>query len=66
MQRLAKAMQQDGKDVCSFSAGEPDFDTPAHIKTAAKQALDLGKTKYGAAAGELRLREAIATKLQLG
>ncbi len=61
---LAKAMQQDGKDVCSFSAGEPDFDTPAHIKTAAKQALDLGKTKYGAAAGELRLREAIATKLQ--
>jgi aspartate aminotransferase len=61
---LAKAMQQDGKDVCSFSAGEPDFDTPVHIKTAAKQALDLGKTKYGAAAGELRLREAIATKLQ--
>jgi aspartate aminotransferase len=61
---LAKAMQQDGKDVCSFSAGEPDFDTPAHIKTAAKQALDLGKTKYGPAAGELRLREAIATKLQ--
>jgi aspartate aminotransferase len=61
---LAKAMQQDGKDVCSFSAGEPDFDTPAHIKTAAQQALDLGKTKYGAAAGEIRLREAIATKLQ--
>ncbi len=61
---LAKAMQQDGKDVCSFSAGEPDFDTPAHIKTAAKQALDLGKTKYGPAAGEMRLREAIATKLQ--
>jgi aspartate aminotransferase len=61
---LAKAMQQDGKDVCSFSAGEPDFDTPAHIKAAAKQALDLGKTKYGPAAGEMRLREAIATKLQ--
>ncbi len=61
---LAKAMQKDGKDVCSFSAGEPDFDTPAHIKAAAKQALDRGKTKYGAAAGELQLREAIATKLQ--
>ena len=60
---MAKAMQQDGKDVCSFSAGEPDFDTPEHIKAAAKQALDLGKTKYGAAAGELRLREAIARKL---
>ncbi|WP_310411894.1 pyridoxal phosphate-dependent aminotransferase [Chamaesiphon sp. OTE_8_metabat_110] len=61
---LAKAMQQDGKDICSFSAGEPDFDTPEHIKAAAKQALDLGKTRYGAAAGEPHLRQAIATKLQ--
>jgi aspartate aminotransferase len=61
---MAKAMQQDGKDICSFSAGEPDFDTPAHIKAAAKQALDSGKTKYGAAAGEPQLREAIASKLQ--
>ncbi len=61
---MAKAMQQDGHDVCSFSAGEPDFDTPEHIKAAAKQALDHGKTKYGAASGELRLREAIANKLQ--
>ncbi|WP_295614095.1 pyridoxal phosphate-dependent aminotransferase [Chamaesiphon sp. GL140_3_metabinner_50] len=61
---LAKAMQQDGKDVCSFSTGEPDFDTPAHIKDAAKQALDRGITKYGAAAGEPLLRQAIATKLR--
>jgi aspartate aminotransferase len=61
---MAKAMQKDGKDVCSFSAGEPDFDTPEHIKAAAKQALDRGKTKYGAAAGEPQLREAIAHKLQ--
>ena len=61
---MAKAMQQDGKDICSFSAGEPDFDTPAHIKEAAKQALDRGKTRYGAAAGEPQLREAIAHKLQ--
>ena len=61
---LAKAMQLDGKDICSFSAGEPDFDTPEHIKAAAKQALDLGKTRYGAAAGEPQLRQAIATKLQ--
>lgn len=60
----AKAMQLEGKDVCSFSAGEPDFDTPKHIKDAAKQALDLGKTKYGGAAGEPQLREAIANKLQ--
>jgi aspartate aminotransferase len=61
---MAKAMQKDGKDICSFSAGEPDFDTPEHIRSAAKKALDGGKTKYGAAAGEPQLREAIATKLQ--
>jgi aspartate aminotransferase len=61
---LAKAMQLDGKDICSFSAGEPDFDTPEHIKAAAKQALDRGKTRYGAAAGEPQLRQAIATKLK--
>jgi aspartate aminotransferase len=60
----AKAMQADGLDVCSFSAGEPDFDTPEHIKTALKQALDSGKTRYGAAAGEAGLREAIAQKLR--
>ena len=60
----AKAMKAEGLDVCSFSAGEPDFDTPEHIKTAAKEALDAGKTKYGPAAGEPKLREAIARKLQ--
>ncbi len=59
----AKAMKAEGLDVCSFSAGEPDFDTPQHIKEAAKKALDEGKTKYGAAAGELPLRKAIANKL---
>ncbi|MEW5859776.1 MAG: pyridoxal phosphate-dependent aminotransferase [Cyanobacteriota bacterium] len=60
----AKAMKAEGIDVCSFSAGEPDFDTPAHIKAAAKKALDEGKTKYGPAAGEPKLREAIARKLR--
>lgn len=60
----AKAMKAAGIDVCSFSAGEPDFDTPEHIKAAAKQALDAGKTKYGPAAGEPKLREAIAHKLK--
>lgn len=60
----AKAMKAEGMDICSFSAGEPDFDTPAHIKAAAKQALDAGKTKYGPAAGEQKLREAIARKLK--
>jgi aspartate aminotransferase len=60
----AKAMKQEGIDVCSFSAGEPDFDTPAHIKAAATKALEQGKTKYGAASGEPQLREAIAHKLK--
>lgn len=60
----AKAMKAEGIDVCSFSAGEPDFDTPDHIKAAAQQALDQGKTKYGPANGEPALRAAIAQKLQ--
>ncbi|MBD2426059.1 pyridoxal phosphate-dependent aminotransferase [Phormidium sp. FACHB-1136] len=60
----AKAMKADGLPVCSFSAGEPDFDTPDHIKAAAKAALDQGKTRYGPAAGEPALRQAIANKLQ--
>jgi aspartate aminotransferase len=60
----AKAMKAEGLPVCSFSAGEPDFDTPDHIKAAAKAALDQGKTRYGPAAGEPALRQAIAQKLQ--
>ena len=60
----AKAMKREGIDICSFSAGEPDFDTPDHIKAAAVEALRLGKTKYGPAPGEPKLREAIARKLQ--
>lgn len=60
----AKAMKDQGIDVCSFSAGEPDFDTPTHIKAAAEKALAEGKTKYGPAAGEPKLREAIARKLR--
>ncbi len=59
----AKSMRAKGIDVCSFAAGEPDFDTPTHIKEAAKLALDQGKTKYTAAAGIIELRQAIASKL---
>ncbi|WP_019502804.1 pyridoxal phosphate-dependent aminotransferase [Pseudanabaena sp. PCC 6802] len=59
----AKALKASGMDICSFSAGEPDFDTPEHIKAAAKQALDRGKTKYGPAAGMPELKQAIADKL---
>jgi aspartate aminotransferase len=60
----AKAMKAQGIDICSLSAGEPDFDTPEFIKAAAKKALDEGKTKYGPAAGEPKLRQAIAKALQ--
>lgn len=60
----AKAMRAEGIDVCSLSTGEPDFDTPEHIKAAAKQALDAGKTKYGPVAGEVQLKAAIARKLE--
>lgn len=60
----AKAMKREGIDVISFSVGEPDFDTPVHIRAAAEAALEQGKTRYGAAAGEPGLREAIALKLQ--
>jgi aspartate aminotransferase len=60
----SKAMKAAGVDVCSFSVGEPDFLTPAHIVKAAETALDQGKTRYGPAAGEPKLRDAIAQKLQ--
>ena len=54
----AKAMQAAGQDVCSFAAGEPDFDTPEHIKDAAIAALKAGQTKYAATAGIEPLRRA--------
>ncbi len=56
----AKAMLAAGADVCSFAAGEPDFDTPQHIKDACIAALQAGKTKYVATAGIEDLRKAIA------
>lgn len=60
----AKAMRKEGIDVISFSVGEPDFDTPDHIKAAAVAALDNGKTRYGPVAGEPQLKQAISNKLQ--
>jgi len=59
----AKALKAEGHDICSLSAGEPDFDTPAFICEAAAQALRDGQTRYGPAAGEPALRGAIAAKL---
>jgi len=60
----AKAMKAEGIDVCGFGAGEPDFDTPEHIKAAAIEAINAGFTKYTPSAGIPELRQAIADKLQ--
>src|SRR6266576_5444015 len=59
----AKAMKAEGIDVCGFGAGEPDFDTPEHIKKATIDALQAGFTKYTPSAGIPELRQAIAEKL---
>ncbi|MDR0902153.1 MAG: pyridoxal phosphate-dependent aminotransferase [Opitutaceae bacterium] len=56
----AKALLAAGEDVCGFAAGEPDFDTPDHIKEAAAAALKAGKTKYAPTPGIPPLRAAIA------
>jgi aspartate aminotransferase len=58
----AKALQAAGEDVCGFAAGEPDFDTPEHIKEACIAALKAGKTKYGATPGLEPLRQAIVER----
>ena len=60
----AKAMKAAGEDVVGFGAGEPDFDTPQHIKDACAKALASGFTKYTPASGILELREAIADKFK--
>jgi aspartate aminotransferase len=60
----AKAMAAEGIDVVNFGVGEPDFDTPAHVKDAAKRALDEGFTKYTPAAGMLPLKDAVMEKFR--
>ena len=60
----AKEMRAKGIDVIGFGAGEPDFDTPEHIKEAAKRAIDEGFTKYTPPAGIPELRKAVAEKLK--
>jgi aspartate aminotransferase len=60
----AKAMKSEGIDVCGFGAGEPDFDTPEHIKAAAIAALEAGFTKYTPSSGIPELRQAISEKLE--
>lgn len=60
----AAALKAEGKDVLGFGAGEPDFDTPSHIKDAAVAALAAGQTKYTPSSGTVALKDAIIAKLQ--
>jgi aspartate aminotransferase len=60
----ARELKAAGRDVIGLAAGEPDFDTPEHIKEAAKAAMDRGETKYTAVSGTPELRQAIVSKLK--
>ena len=60
----AKSMRAEGVDVVSFGAGEPDFDTPEHIKQAARNGLDTGVAKYTSVVGIEALREAVVQTMQ--
>jgi aspartate aminotransferase len=64
MYEEAIGLMEQGIDLIHLEVGRPNFDTPLHIKEAAKKALDDGIVHYGAFAGELKLREAIASKLK--
>ena len=66
MSRKARELKAQGKNVISLSLGEPDFDTPTHIKEAAKRAMDAGKTKYPPVGGIAELKEAIVNKYKTG
>ena len=60
----ARELKAAGRDVIGLGAGEPDFDTPAHIIAAAKVAMDAGETRYTAVAGTPELRQAIVDKFK--
>jgi aspartate aminotransferase len=64
MTARAAQLRAEGKDIIGFGAGEPDFDTPDHIKQAAIDAIHAGFTKYTAVAGIAPLREAVAAKFR--
>lgn len=63
MAQLARDLQAEGHDIINLTIGEPDFVTPAHIREAAKSALDAGRTQYSPVAGLPELKKAICTKL---
>lgn len=60
----ASELAAEGRDIISLSAGEPDFDTPEHIREAGKNAIDAGHTRYTAVDGIAKLKRAICDKLQ--
>ncbi len=64
MAKLGRELRAKGVDVIDLSLGEPDFDTPQHIKDAAKKAIDDNYSHYTPVAGYLDLREAVCTKLK--
>lgn len=64
MSQKSSELRAAGVDVINLSVGEPDFDTPEHIKEAAKEAIDKNITRYPPVAGYADLREAIAEKLR--
>lgn len=61
----ALTLREQGRDIISLAAGEPDFDTPAHIKAAAIEAIEAGQTKYTAIDGSHALKRAVAAKFAL-
>lgn len=64
MAKISRELRSQGHDVIDLSIGEPDFDTPQHIKDAAKKAIDEGYTHYTPVPGYPELRKAIAAKLK--
>ena len=64
MATIAAEMRAEGLDVINFSVGEPDFNTPEHIISAGKLAMDQGYTKYTAGPGMIEFRQAICEKLK--
>ena len=61
---LARRLAAEGRDIIALSAGEPDFDTPLHIREAAKAAIDRGETRYTAPDGIMELKRAICAKFK--
>lgn len=64
MAQRAREMASKGFDIINLSLGEPDFDTPVHIKEKAKESIDLGYTKYTPVSGTLEIRNAISDKFR--